>query len=141
MDGMQCGRHSLVFFIVNLFILRHLRFTRFAFVVSIGIQDDGEHGFSGWPSPGELSLATFSRREKDLRQRCMMSRNCPYSLPISITRSLGTAGMTKILPSPILPVRATSTMRRVISSTRASSTQRLISTFGRNACEYSLPAY
>ncbi len=58
-----------------------------------------------------------------------------------ISRSTCAAGSTKILPSPIRPVRAASTILRTVSSHRASSTQRSISTFGRNASEYSLPAY
>jgi len=48
------------------------------------------------------------------------------------------AGSTKILPSPIRPVRATATIRATTSSTRASSTHSWISTLGRKASEYSL---
>ncbi len=38
----------------------------------------------------------------------------------------------KILPSPMRPVRATSTILRATSSARRSSTQTVISTLGRN---------
>jgi hypothetical protein len=48
------------------------------------------------------------------------------------------AGSTRILPSPIRPVRATSTIFRTTCEARASSTQSVISTFGRNANEYSV---
>ena len=51
------------------------------------------------------------------------------------------AGIMTTLPSPMRPVRATSTILRRISSARASSTHRLISTLGRNASEYSLSLY
>ena len=50
--------------------------------------------------------------------------------------SASAAGSTKILPSPIRPVRAISVMRLRISSTRISSTHKVISTLGRNAVAY-----
>ena len=53
------------------------------------------------------------------------------------TASYDSAGSTKILPSPIRPVRATSTILRTTSSARASSTHSVISTLGRNVCAYS----
>ena len=59
----------------------------------------------------------------------------------SVHCPLSTAGSTKILPSPMRPVRATSTRVRTTSSTRRSSTQSVISTLGRKANEYSLPRY
>src|SRR4051812_39317015 len=59
----------------------------------------------------------------------------------SIMASQGRAGMMKIFPSPIRPVRATSTIFRATSSARRSSTQTVISTFGRNVSEYSVSAY
>ena len=49
------------------------------------------------------------------------------------------AGSTMILPSPMRPVRAISTIFRTISSTRVSSTQRQSSTLGRKARAYSPP--
>ena len=54
------------------------------------------------------------------------------------TASYDCADSTKILPSPIRPVRAASTILRITSSARASSTHAVISTFGRNAWAYSL---
>ena len=63
---------------------------------------------------------------------------CGVSYPaMSITASYDSAGSTKILPSPMRPVRAISTILRVTSSARVSSTQSVISTLGRNVCEYS----
>ena len=48
---------------------------------------------------------------------------------------------TKIFPSPIRPVRATSTTLRMISSARVSSIHIVISTLGRKAWENSLSLY
>ena len=47
------------------------------------------------------------------------------------TTAASTAGRIKIFPSPIRPVRDTSTNTRTISSRLSSSTQRLISTLGK----------
>ena len=47
---------------------------------------------------------------------------------------------TKILPSPIRPVRAARTMRSATSSARSAATVTMISTLGRKAMLYSLPA-
>src|SRR4029078_8875620 len=60
---------------------------------------------------------------------------------ISTTASQAWAGMRKILPSPMRPVRATSTILRATSSARRSSTHTVISTLGKNVSEYSVLAY
>ena len=91
--------------------------------------------------PGNPRRGNGSHRGLAARVGCAHFPLAALGLPISISRSQATAGRTRILPSPMRPVRATSTIRRVISSTRASSTHSVISTLGRNASEYSLPAY
>ena len=65
----------------------------------------------------------------------------PFAHPSPSHSPPGMAGMTKILPSPMRPVRAISTITRTTSSTRRSSTQSVISTLGKKAREYSLPRY
>ena len=59
-------------------------------------------------------------------------------MPPPSTVSYDCADSTKIFPSPMRPVRAASTILRITSSARASSTHAVISTFGRNAWAYSL---
>jgi hypothetical protein len=48
-------------------------------------------------------------------------------------------GDTKILPSPILPVRAEDSMASITRSTSASSTAASILTLGRKSTTYSAP--
>ena len=49
-------------------------------------------------------------------------------VPMSMMFSYDSTGNTRTLPSPMRPVRATPTIRRTISSTRTSSTHKVIST-------------
>ena len=53
--------------------------------------------------------------------------------PLDHHKKFPVAGRTKILPSPMRPVRAAVVIARTASSTRSSSTHSWISTFGRKA--------
>ena len=68
-------------------------------------------GVPGFP-PG----AFWQRVARD-RGRAVRHRGFNHTSPAA------TAGSTKILPSPMRPVRAAATIRSTTSSTRASSTQ------------------
>ena len=68
------------------------------------------------------------RARRRLRVSCSNSSSWPLAISMVSNWSIES---TKILPSPIRPVRAMSTILRMISSARASSTHREISTFGQ----------
>ena len=56
-------------------------------------------------------------------------------------RTTRSTGVTKILPSPILPVRAALTMASTQRSTASSATTTSIITLGRKSTTYSAPRY